>query len=84
MRVALAVATLLCAAAGPPPGASSCTGCHMSGAGVGVLQGRPADQTVAAMEGFRSGTIPATLMDRIVKGFTQDEVRALAAWFAQQ
>ncbi len=77
----LMLATLLLAAAGPP-GAASCTGCHAPGAGIGVLQGRPADDIAAQMEAFRSGARPATLMNRIVRGFTPDEVRALAAWFA--
>ena len=79
----MALLALLVGAAGPP-GASSCTGCHLSGAGVGVLQGRPTADTQAVMEAFRSGTRPATLMNRIVKGFTPDEVRALADWFAAQ
>jgi sulfide dehydrogenase cytochrome subunit len=78
---ALIVAAVLLAGAGPP-GASSCTGCHAQGAGIGVLQGRPADDIAAQMEAFRSGARPATLMNRIVRGFTPDEVRALAAWFA--
>lgn len=82
MRLLLAAA-LLCTAAAPPPGASSCTGCHTREGGMGALQGRPADETVAAMEAFRSGSRPATLMNRIVKGFTPVEVRTLAAWFAQ-
>ena len=56
----------------------------MPGVGIGVLQGRPADDTAAQMEAFRSGARPATLMNRIVRGFTPDEVRALSAWFATQ
>jgi cytochrome c553 len=36
------------------------------------------------MEAFRSGARPATLMNRIVRGFTPDEVRALSDWFAAQ
>ena len=80
----LLAAALLCMAAAPPPGASSCTGCHAREAGMGALQGRPADDTVAAMEAFRSGARPATVMNRIVKGFTPAEVRTLAGWFAQQ
>ncbi len=54
----------------------------MPGAGVGVLQGRPAVETAGAMEAFRSGARPATLMNRIVRGFTPDEVRSLSDWFA--
>ena len=82
-RAAVLAATLLLGAAGPP-GASSCTGCHLPGPGIGLLQGRPAADTVAQMEAFRSGARPATLMNRIVRGFTPDEVRALADWFAGQ
>ncbi len=82
IRAAL-LAAALGAAAGPPPGASSCTGCHVAGGGIGLLQGRAAGDTAATMEAFRSGARPATLMNRIVKGFSPDEVRALAAWFAR-
>lgn len=85
-RAIVAIAATLLAAAGPPtagpPGAASCTGCHAQGAGIGVLQGRPADDIVAQMEAFRSGARPATLMNRIVRGFSLDEVQALATWFA--
>lgn len=80
-RGIVAIAAVLLAAAGPP-GAASCTGCHAQGAGIGVLQGRPADDIVAQMEAFRSGARPATLMNRIVRGFSPDEVKALATWFA--
>ena len=82
MKRWLPVLALLLGAAGPP-GAESCTGCHVPGAGMGLLQGRPAEDTVATMEAFRSGARPATLMNRIVKGFTPAEVRALADWFAR-
>ena len=51
---------------------------------MGVLQGRPAADTAQQMEAFRSGARPATLMNRIVKGFSPDEVAALSAWFAAQ
>lgn len=65
-----------------PPGAQSCASCHAATSPMGNLQGRPAEATIAAMEAFRSGARPATLMNRIAKGFTQDEVRAIATWFA--
>lgn len=78
------LALLLLMAAAPPPGAESCTGCHVTGGGVGVLQGRPAEDITAQMEAFRSGARPATLMNRIVRGFSPEEVRALSAWFATQ
>ena len=39
---------------------------------------------VRAMQDFRSGQRAGTVMDRIAKGFTDDEIQALAAWFAAQ
>ncbi len=80
-RLTLA-AVLLCAAA-PPPGASSCSGCHGPAAQLPVLAGRPVADTVAAMDAFRAGTRPATVMDRIAKGFTPAETQAIAAWWAE-
>ena len=56
----------------------------MKGGGIGLLLGRPAQDTVREMEAYRSGQRPATLMNRIVKGFTPDEVTQLAVWFAGQ
>jgi cytochrome c553 len=37
-----------------------------------------------AMQDFRSGQRPATVMDRIAKGFTDEEIQAIAAWYATQ
>jgi cytochrome c553 len=36
------------------------------------------------MQAFRSGQKPATVMDRIAKGFTLEETQAIAAWYAAQ
>jgi cytochrome subunit of sulfide dehydrogenase len=36
------------------------------------------------LDAFRTGTRPATVMDRIAKGFTQDESVAIATWWAAQ
>lgn len=86
MKGLLPVAALVLAAAGPvgPVGAESCTGCHVKGAGIGVLQGRPAADLVREMEAYRSGAQPATLMNRIVRGFSPQEIEQLAAWFSAQ
>jgi cytochrome subunit of sulfide dehydrogenase len=71
-----------------PPGATSCTGCHPASRAVTVpvprLHGRDAAQIVTAMTEFRAGQRPATVMDRIAKGFNDDETKAIAAWFAAQ
>jgi cytochrome subunit of sulfide dehydrogenase len=77
------------AAAGEmPAGASSCSGCHPASAVVTTpvkrLVGRPAPQIVAALQAFRAGERPATVMDRIAKGFSEPEIAAIAAWYAAQ
>jgi cytochrome c553 len=36
------------------------------------------------MTEFRSGARPGTVMGRIAKGFTDDEIKAIASWFAAQ
>jgi cytochrome c553 len=48
------------------------------------LLGRPGEEIVAAMQAYRTGARAATVMDRIAKGFTDDEVRAIADWLAAQ
>ncbi len=85
MRVGVvAVLTATLGAAPPPPGASSCSGCHGGMAPLPVLAGRNAVDIVAALDAFRAGTKPATVMDRIAKGFSHDETVAIAAWWAEQ
>jgi cytochrome c553 len=48
------------------------------------LAGRQAADIVAQMQAFKTGQKPSTVMDRIVKGLTDAEVEAIAAWHAQQ
>jgi sulfide dehydrogenase cytochrome subunit len=76
------------AASEPPPGASSCSGCHPASSAVESpvprLAGRNAAELVAQMQAFRSGRQPATVMDRIAKGFTEAETAAIAAWYSEQ
>jgi sulfide dehydrogenase cytochrome subunit len=72
----------------PPPGAASCSGCHPVSAAAATpvprLLGRDPATIVVAMQEFRSGQRPATIMDRIAKGFTEDETKAIAAWLGAQ
>jgi sulfide dehydrogenase cytochrome subunit len=85
---ALAALSAAASAADIPPGAAACSGCHPARAGVDTpvprLVGRDAAQMVAAMADFRAGKRPGTIMDRVAKGFTDDEIKAIAAWFAAQ
>jgi len=82
----LCVAALPALAAEAPPGASSCSGCHPAAAWVETpvvrLAGMQAAQIVTAVRAFRSGQRPATVMDRIAKGFSEAEIASIAAWYA--
>lgn len=72
----------------PPPGASSCSGCHPASSGIDTpvarLIGRNPAEIVSAVQAFRSGQRSATVMDRIAKGFTDDEIKAIADWYGAQ
>jgi sulfide dehydrogenase cytochrome subunit len=70
-----------------PPGASACSGCHGAGSAgriVPSLRGQAPEDIAAAMQAFRTGQLPATVMDRIAKGFTDEETRAIASWVSGQ
>ena len=94
LRIAVGIATIMAwaapvgAASEPPPGAASCSGCHAAGAAAATpvprLYGRDAGEMLTAMAAFRDGSRPATVMTRIAKGFSDDELRPIAAWFAAQ
>ena len=84
--VSIAAATV--AWAEPPAGAASCSGCHPASARVASpvprLNGLDRAAIVRAMQDFRSGQRTGTVMDRIAKGFTDEEIQAIAAWYAGQ
>jgi sulfide dehydrogenase cytochrome subunit len=76
------------AAAEPPAGAASCSGCHPASAKaetpVPPIRGRDAAEITTAMQQFRSGERRSTLMGRIAKGFTDNEIQAIGAWLASE
>jgi cytochrome subunit of sulfide dehydrogenase len=85
--VLLAAPPASAAAAALLPLVAACAGCHRPNGGdqtLPQLAGRNAGDIVAAMNAFRNGSRPATVMDRIAKGFDDDEIRAIAAWYAAQ
>ena len=95
MRIKSAAIGILFLAATPaaaqtpsPAGAAACSGCHpRAGATAPVvlpLAGRSSDEIVASMQAFRKGERSATVMDRIAKGFSDDEIQAIAAWISTQ
>jgi cytochrome subunit of sulfide dehydrogenase len=82
------IAAAVAASAEPPAGAASCSGCHPTSTRVTSpvprLVGLDGAAIVRAMQEFRSGQRAGTVMDRIAKGFTDEEIQAIAAWYAAQ
>ena len=89
----LIVGFLIAAASTPsavatPAGAAACSGCHPSALDVATpvprLIGLAKGEMVKAMQEFRAGRRPATVMDRIARGFSDEEIAAIADWYASQ
>jgi cytochrome c553 len=69
--------------------ASACAICHGTDGqavtkDVVSLAGRPRDDIAAQLRAFRDGQRPATVMHQISKGYTDEQIDALAAFFAAQ
>ena len=70
--------------------AANCGACHgtsgrpATGSLVPGLAGRPAGELVQIMGQFKSGARPATVMHQIAKGYGDDEIAAIAAYFEKQ
>ena len=62
-----------------------CHGTNGANAGGGIsLAGQGREQIARAMRDFRDGKRPATIMHQISKGYTEDQIDALAVYFAAQ
>ncbi len=68
--------------------AANCANCHgTDGRSVGVLEslaGYDKEKFVTNMKEFRSGDKPATIMHQLVKGYTDQQIADLAAYFSAQ
>ncbi len=68
--------------------AATCANCHgtggVSAGGNASLAGKPKEDLVKAMQDFKSGAKPATIMHQLAKGYTDSQIEAIAAWFAAQ
>ncbi len=69
--------------------AYTCVGCH----GANGVSNGPATPSIAGisvdfftenMQGYASGDIPSTIMGRIAKGYSEEEIELLANYFSQQ
>jgi len=79
------------AEAGPTAAAmaNTCAGCH----GTNGVSAGPAMPSIAGMQStymtfimqeFKDGTRPSTIMGRIAKGYTEEQTKAMADFFAKQ
>lgn len=91
MSVALVLAALPGQAADPHLArnlAATCTNCHgtdgRSKGGIDSLAGVPKENILEKMRDFKSGDKPATIMHQLSKGYTQEQLEMIAAWFAAQ
>jgi len=68
--------------------AATCANCHGTNGNargdMKPLAGVPADKLLAMLADYRSGALPATIMHQIVKGYTEDQLRLIAAYLAAQ
>jgi cytochrome subunit of sulfide dehydrogenase len=69
--------------------AATCANCHGTngralGDTVKPLAGVSADKIVAAINDYKSGAQPATIMHQIAKGYSDDQIKLIASYFAAQ
>ncbi|MCP8940964.1 c-type cytochrome [Alsobacter sp. SYSU M60028] len=62
----------------------SCTACHgpkgRSPGAIPSIDGLGTEKVKTSLLGFKSGQAPATIMNRIAKGFTDSEIDAIATY----
>jgi cytochrome c553 len=68
--------------------AASCANCHgTNGHATGEMKplaGLSAEKIIASVADFKSGAQPATIMHQISKGYTDEQIKLVAAYFAAQ
>jgi cytochrome c553 len=68
--------------------AATCANCHGTNGNargdMKPLAGVAADKIVAMMADYKSGNQPATIMHQIAKGYTDDQIKLIAGYFAAQ
>ncbi|MGO4155621.1 c-type cytochrome [Cupriavidus sp. YAF13] len=68
--------------------AAACAGCHgpagraPAGSVVPALAGRDQSELVRQMQDFKQGKREATVMQQIAKGYSDQQIEAIAGWFA--
>ena len=70
--------------------AATCANCHgtngkaVPGAGMDALAGMEKEKLLQKLKDFKSGAKPATIMHQISKGYTDEQMDLIAAYFAAQ
>ena len=68
--------------------AATCANCHGTNGNargeMRPLAGMTAPQMLATLADFRSGARAATIMHQIVKGYTDDQLKLIAGYYAAQ
>jgi sulfide dehydrogenase cytochrome subunit len=68
--------------------AATCTGCHgtngVSQGGIPSIAGVDKERILGLMKEFRDGKREATVMHQHAKGYTDEQLEAIASWFAAQ
>lgn len=70
--------------------AANCAQCHgtdgrpAAGSILPALAGRPQAELTEQLMAYRAGTLPSTVMTQLANGFSEPQLRALAAYFAAQ
>ena len=66
--------------------AASCANCHgtqgVAQAGMESLAGIPKEELLKKMLDFKTGKKPATIMHQLSKGYTDEQLEQLAAYFS--
>lgn len=69
--------------------AATCAGCHgthgvNAGEALPSLAGQPKDALLASLKAFKSGARDSTIMRQLARGYTDEQLDLLAAYFAAQ
>ena len=68
--------------------AATCTGCHgtngHSEGAIPSIAGRTQSELIALMREFKNNERPATVMHQHAKGYTDEQIARIAAFFAKQ
>jgi cytochrome subunit of sulfide dehydrogenase len=68
--------------------AATCANCHGTNGNargdMKPLAGLQAEKIIAMVNDYKSGALPATIMHQISKGYTDDQIKLIAGYFAAQ